>query len=348
MPARRRSRRRASSPAPSTSGSRSTASSPTLAKGETLPNFVRGGYDKDYVQNTAYGAGATPEAIKAADDAAKAEMKALTPIFVGPLKDNTGKEVIAAGNTYAPYDVWLEQTNYPRRRRGRLDHLSAGGRQRPSSPPAQPFLIAGAGCLAADPRPDRAPCHRSAGEFMDRLRRSARRSRSRSSRSSSRRFSSRSSSSSSASRRSNSSPSSGRAPSARRFSWQNTLVRASPAHPDRAMRRNPRAARPRHHRRRGRAGSRRLRRGGGRHPLHRLGLARADLPVMIVAAVVAGAIWIGARRRAPPLSRRQRDHLQPPPLLHRRRDHELLRRGRAPRSRQPQQAVDPLDRRGRT
>ena len=43
-----------------------------LAKGETLPNFVRGGYDKDYVQNTAYGAGATPEAIKAAD-AAKAE-----------------------------------------------------------------------------------------------------------------------------------------------------------------------------------------------------------------------------------------------------------------------------------
>ena len=82
-----------------------------LAKGEALPNFVRGGYDKDYVQNTAYGAGATPEAIAAAD-AAKAEVKALKPVFVGPLKDNTGKEVIAAGADHPPYDVWLEQTNY--------------------------------------------------------------------------------------------------------------------------------------------------------------------------------------------------------------------------------------------
>jgi simple sugar transport system substrate-binding protein len=82
-----------------------------LAKGETLPNFVRGGYDKDYVQNTAYGAGATPEAIAAAD-AAKEEVKALKPVFVGPLKDNAGNVVIAAGAEHPPYDVWLEQTNY--------------------------------------------------------------------------------------------------------------------------------------------------------------------------------------------------------------------------------------------
>jgi simple sugar transport system substrate-binding protein len=82
-----------------------------LAKGETLPNFVRGGYDKDYVQNTPYGAGATEAAIKAAD-AAKADMTALKPIFVGPLKDNAGNEVIAAGTEHAPYDVWLEQTSY--------------------------------------------------------------------------------------------------------------------------------------------------------------------------------------------------------------------------------------------
>src|SRR6202035_554897 len=64
-----------------------------LAKGQALPNFVRGGYDKDYVQSTPYGAGATPEAIAAAD-AAKAEQKAAKAIFTGPLKDNTGKEVI--------------------------------------------------------------------------------------------------------------------------------------------------------------------------------------------------------------------------------------------------------------
>ena len=34
----------------------------TLAKGETLPNFIVGGYDKDMVQNTAFGAGASDEA----------------------------------------------------------------------------------------------------------------------------------------------------------------------------------------------------------------------------------------------------------------------------------------------
>jgi basic membrane protein A and related proteins len=82
-----------------------------LSKGETLPNFVRGGYDKDYVQNTPYGAGASPEAIAAAD-AAKEEVKALKPVFVGPLDDNSGKEVIPAGTEHPPYDVWLEQTDY--------------------------------------------------------------------------------------------------------------------------------------------------------------------------------------------------------------------------------------------
>ena len=82
-----------------------------LAKGGALPNFVRGGYDKDFVQNTPYGAGASPEATKAAD-AAKIDMKALKPVFVGPMKDNKGKEVIAAGASHAPYDVWLEQMDF--------------------------------------------------------------------------------------------------------------------------------------------------------------------------------------------------------------------------------------------
>jgi basic membrane protein A and related proteins len=46
-----------------------------LAKGEALPNFIAGGYHNDMLRNTAYGAGATPEAIKAAD-AAIAGLKA--------------------------------------------------------------------------------------------------------------------------------------------------------------------------------------------------------------------------------------------------------------------------------
>ena len=70
------------------------AYSKALGEGKTLPNFDAGGYAVDYVQNTPYGAGATPEARKAAD-AAIVAMKAKTPIYAGPLRDNkTGKVVI--------------------------------------------------------------------------------------------------------------------------------------------------------------------------------------------------------------------------------------------------------------
>ena len=76
----------------------------TLSGGGTLPNMLVGGYDLDFVQNTAYGAGAT--------DAAKVEMAAKKPYYVGPLKDNTGKEVIAAGTSHAPYDPWIDNINF--------------------------------------------------------------------------------------------------------------------------------------------------------------------------------------------------------------------------------------------
>ena len=41
----------------------------TLQRGGTLPNFVTGGYDKDYVGSSPFGAGATPAAINAANTA---------------------------------------------------------------------------------------------------------------------------------------------------------------------------------------------------------------------------------------------------------------------------------------
>ena len=80
-----------------------------LAGGEALPNVVVGGYHNDMVQNTAYGAGATPEAIKAAD-AAIAGLKAGKPIYVGPLKSNTGALVI--DKTYDNYDPYLDGMDY--------------------------------------------------------------------------------------------------------------------------------------------------------------------------------------------------------------------------------------------
>jgi len=64
-----------------------------FAAGEPLPNVVVGGYHNDMVQNTAYGAGATPEAIAAADAAIEG-LKAGKPIYVGPLSDNAGNLVI--------------------------------------------------------------------------------------------------------------------------------------------------------------------------------------------------------------------------------------------------------------
>jgi basic membrane protein A len=82
-----------------------------MQKGERLPPFVIGGYDKGYVASSPFGAGANEPAIKAAKVAIQA-MKSGSPIFVGPIKDNTGKVVVPAGTTYGPYAPELFRTNY--------------------------------------------------------------------------------------------------------------------------------------------------------------------------------------------------------------------------------------------
>ncbi|PXA92902.1 BMP family ABC transporter substrate-binding protein [Nostoc sp. 3335mG] len=80
-----------------------------IAAGEALPNVNEGGYDKDMVASTAFGAGATEEAIAAANNAI-AETRAGAPIFVGPLKDNQGKVVVEG--TLGLYDPSLWGTDY--------------------------------------------------------------------------------------------------------------------------------------------------------------------------------------------------------------------------------------------
>ncbi|MFO1149016.1 MAG: BMP family ABC transporter substrate-binding protein [Alsobacter sp.] len=80
-----------------------------IAKGEKLPNVNEGGYDRDMVQSSPFGAGAT-EAARAAATAAIAELKAGKPIFVGPIKDNKGKVVI--DKTLELYDGSLWGTDY--------------------------------------------------------------------------------------------------------------------------------------------------------------------------------------------------------------------------------------------
>jgi basic membrane protein A and related proteins len=80
-----------------------------LANGQEVPNVVVGGYDNDMVRNTPYGAGATPEAIKAADAAIEG-LKAKKPIYVGPLKDNAGNVVL--DKTFDNYDPFLDGMNF--------------------------------------------------------------------------------------------------------------------------------------------------------------------------------------------------------------------------------------------
>ena len=80
-----------------------------IARGEKLPNTFFGGYDKDMVQSTPFGAGSTDKARNAAT-AAIAEVKAGKPIFAGPVKSNTGKLVI--DKTYGNYDPYLDRMDY--------------------------------------------------------------------------------------------------------------------------------------------------------------------------------------------------------------------------------------------
>jgi simple sugar transport system substrate-binding protein len=80
-----------------------------IVKGEKLPNLFEGGFDRDMVQNTAFGAGANEAGRKAAAEATAA-LKAGAPIFVGPFKDNTGK--VVSEKTLGLYDPSLWGTNY--------------------------------------------------------------------------------------------------------------------------------------------------------------------------------------------------------------------------------------------
>lgn len=83
----------------------------TLA-GKPMINFLRGGLKEGFVKMSPYGA-AVPAKGKQMADAVKAKMmKGQFTIFKGPIKDNTGKVVIASGASQGQQDVALEQMNY--------------------------------------------------------------------------------------------------------------------------------------------------------------------------------------------------------------------------------------------
>ncbi|WP_158047194.1 BMP family ABC transporter substrate-binding protein [Skermanella pratensis] len=76
--------------------------------GEKPGQFVRGGLKEGFIKTSAYGPAVSSES-KAAGEAIKAKMMAGDfPIFAGPIRSNTGAEVIPAGKTYGQTDLWLE------------------------------------------------------------------------------------------------------------------------------------------------------------------------------------------------------------------------------------------------
>ena len=80
--------------------------------GGTIDNFVRGGLAEGFVKMSPLGPAVSDAARKQFADTQAAILKGGFSVFKGPMKDNTGKEVIPAGKVYLETDVALESMNY--------------------------------------------------------------------------------------------------------------------------------------------------------------------------------------------------------------------------------------------
>jgi basic membrane protein A and related proteins len=80
--------------------------------GKPFPHLMRGGLKEGLIKCSPYGT-AVSEAAKKDAEAAKAKfMDGSMIIYAGPLKDNTGKEVLAAGVKQGQTDIALESMSY--------------------------------------------------------------------------------------------------------------------------------------------------------------------------------------------------------------------------------------------
>ncbi len=77
-----------------------------------IPNLVRGGLKEGIVKSSPYGKVVTSKAKAAAEKARSKFMDGSMVVYKGPIKDNTGKTVIAAGKEYKQTDIWLESMNW--------------------------------------------------------------------------------------------------------------------------------------------------------------------------------------------------------------------------------------------
>jgi simple sugar transport system substrate-binding protein len=83
-----------------------------IKSGQPWDHLVRGGLKEGFVKLSPYGEAVSADTKKKADDAKAALEAGSFVIFKGPLADNTGKEILAAGTSRGQTDIELEKMNY--------------------------------------------------------------------------------------------------------------------------------------------------------------------------------------------------------------------------------------------
>lgn len=83
-----------------------------IRNGAKIPNLVRGGFKEGLVKSSPYGSVVSAAAKTHADKVRADFMKGDFVVYKGPIKDNTGKVVIAAGKSYSQTDIWLESMDW--------------------------------------------------------------------------------------------------------------------------------------------------------------------------------------------------------------------------------------------
>jgi len=79
-----------------------------LRAGKSWPHMIRGGLKEGIVLNVPYGPAVSEDARKRGDAAKAKFMQGTFNIYKGPMKDNTGKQVIDASTEYDNRALWLE------------------------------------------------------------------------------------------------------------------------------------------------------------------------------------------------------------------------------------------------
>jgi basic membrane protein A len=83
-----------------------------IESGKPYPHLLRGGLKEGFVKISPYGKAVSAEAKKKADAAKAKFMDGTMVIYKGPIKDNTGKVVIPAGESDKQTDIKLEGMDY--------------------------------------------------------------------------------------------------------------------------------------------------------------------------------------------------------------------------------------------